>query len=104
MGVVSRLTVRSGYFFLKKLILAMNKITILVLSLIFTSVISRPDTFVVARLPDDFDLSKTENLSDAERLGFGLGAVEPESKTKGEDNTGGEAGEGLALLVRSWNC
>ena len=43
---------------------------------------------------DDFDLSKTDNLSDAERLGLGLGAIEPEGKTKGEDNNEEEAGEG----------
>ena len=32
---------------------AMNKIIILILATIFTSVISRPDTFVVAKLPGD---------------------------------------------------
>ena len=43
---------------------------------------------------DDFDLSKTENLSEAEMMKMGLGAVEPQGKTMGEDSKGGEAGQG----------
>ena len=47
---------------------------------------------------DDFDLSKTENLSEAEMMKMGLGAVEPQGKTMGEDSKGGEAGQGWAVL------
>ena len=43
---------------------------------------------------DDFDLSKTENLSEAEMMKMGLGAVEPQGKTMGEDSKGGEAVQG----------
>ena len=94
----------------------MNKIIIFIisLSLIITSLLAHPDTFVVAKLPggidrkyfvwtlslrsaDDFDLSQTEGLSEAAGLGLGMETPsDPEATAVVEDNKSGDPGEGWA--------